>query len=72
MRAVECFEASPPPSRAAITCGVCGSHDVWVDEVLERGVLALAECARCDYRWTWHPQRVVAVGQPASEVRRVA
>jgi hypothetical protein len=26
-----------------------------VDEVLEAGVLCLAECRRCDHRWTERP-----------------
>jgi transcription elongation factor Elf1 len=38
-------------SRAA-ACAVCGSRDVRTDAVEHDGWLALAECARCDHRWT--------------------
>ena len=72
MRAIEGFETVPSPVPAAIPCQVCGSHEVRVDEVLERGVLALAECARCDFRWTWRPQRVSVVRRSRVEERRVA
>ncbi len=34
-------------------CVVCGSHDVMRDEVLDAGLLHLAECRRCEHRWTW-------------------
>jgi hypothetical protein len=33
-------------------CLVCGSSEVRTDEVVERGVLLLAECPRCEHRWT--------------------
>jgi hypothetical protein len=33
-------------------CGVCGSRDVHTDAVEHGGWLALAQCARCDHRWT--------------------
>jgi hypothetical protein len=33
-------------------CEVCGSSDLHVDEVQAGGRLLLAECGRCDHRWT--------------------
>ena len=34
------------------TCPVCGSREVRTDAVEEREWLLLAECPRCDHRWT--------------------
>ena len=36
----------------AIRCLVCGCDEVHTDEVVEREPIFLAECPRCDYRWT--------------------
>ena len=33
-------------------CAVCGSHDLFRDEVEMGGVLMLLECGRCGYRLT--------------------
>jgi len=33
-------------------CRVCGSCEVRTDEVIDRGLLLLAECPRCEHRWT--------------------
>jgi hypothetical protein len=41
--------------RTLTRCLVCGFRDVRTDEVLERGVLLLNECPRCDHRWTERP-----------------
>lgn len=64
----------PPvsPRAAGPACSVCGSRRVLLDEVLETGVLGLAQCARCDHRWTWRPQRPLIVLRAAKEVRQVA
>jgi hypothetical protein len=35
-----------------VRCCICGFSEVRTDEVLDRGVLFLAECPRCDHRWT--------------------
>jgi hypothetical protein len=35
-----------------VRCGICGFSEVRTDEVVDRGVLFLAECPRCDHRWT--------------------
>ncbi len=40
-------------ARLAVTsCGVCGSKQIVIDEVIHRGPLLLGECQHCSYRWT--------------------
>lgn len=53
-----------PVVRTLIRCLVCGFSEVRTDEVVDRGVVFLAECPRCEHRWT-RPQP-----QPALAVRR--
>ena len=38
--------------RTLTRCQVCGCTDVRTDEVLDQGWVQLAECPRCDHRWT--------------------
>jgi hypothetical protein len=42
------------PSQARHGCRVCGCRELQVDAVEDarRGPLLLAECPRCDHRWT--------------------
>jgi len=40
------------PTRTIWRCLVCGSTEVRTDEVVDRGIVMLAECPRCDHRWT--------------------
>lgn len=40
---------------ALTCCGVCGSDEIAVDEVWERGLLRLSECRRCENVWTEGP-----------------
>jgi hypothetical protein len=47
------------------TCSVCGGADVAVDEVIERGLWLLAECRRCENRWTEGP-----LGGPRGPIAR--
>ena len=35
-----------------VRCCVCGFSEVRTDEALDRGVIFLAECPRCEHRWT--------------------
>ncbi len=35
-----------------LRCCICGFSEVKTDEVVDRGVLFLAECPRCEHRWT--------------------
>jgi hypothetical protein len=39
------------PSRR-LGCSICGFSEIRTDEVIDRGILFLAECPRCEYRWT--------------------
>jgi hypothetical protein len=38
--------------RTLIRCLVCGFAEVRTDEVIDRGVVLLHECPRCEHRWT--------------------
>lgn len=38
--------------RRAVRCRVCGFTEVLTDEVLDQGMMLLAECPHCDHRWT--------------------
>ena len=49
--------------RTITRCLVCGFTEIRTDEVVDRGVVLLAECLRCDHRWTERPPAWVA---PAS------
>ena len=41
-----------PALRTMTRCLVCGFTEIRTDEVVDRGVVLLAECPRCDHRWT--------------------
>jgi hypothetical protein len=55
----------PRALRSITRCLVCGFREVRTDEVIDRGILLLHECPRCDHRWTEHPLAPVmtAVGE---------
>jgi hypothetical protein len=38
--------------RTLVRCLVCGFREVRTDEVIDRGLVLLHECPRCDHRWT--------------------
>jgi Zn-finger nucleic acid-binding protein len=38
--------------RTLTRCLVCGFSEVRTDEVVDRGLVLLHECPRCDHRWT--------------------
>jgi DNA polymerase III alpha subunit (gram-positive type) len=40
------------PLRTLRRCLVCGFAEVVTDEVVDRGLVLLAECPRCEHRWT--------------------
>jgi transcription elongation factor Elf1 len=42
----------PSATRTLLRCLVCGSSEVHTEEVVDRGVILLAQCRRCDRRWT--------------------
>ena len=66
------------PTRTLARCLVCGSSEVRTDEVVDRGLVFLAECPRCEHRWTSStpleaPERPPAVERPlARTVQEVA
>ncbi len=37
--------------RTLSRCLVCGFAEVRTDEVIDRGLVFLAECLHCDHRW---------------------
>ena len=55
-----------PAQRTLSRCLVCGFTEVRTDEVIDRGVVLLAECPRCQHLWTVRPTpsgRVEAAGE---------
>ncbi len=66
------------PTRTLARCLVCGSSEVRTDEVVDRGLVFLAECPRCEHRWTSPtpleaPARPLAVERlPAQTAQEVA
>ena len=59
----------PTPDRTISRCLVCGSTEVRTDEVVERGIVFLAECAHCDHRWTSPLPEVAPDRRPIPLVR---
>ncbi len=51
-RAREPFQALQLSSRTVTRCHLCGFAEVRTDEVIDGEVLYLAECPRCENRWT--------------------
>lgn len=41
-----------PYGRNLTRCLICGFTEVRTDEAVDRGLLFLAECPRCEHRWT--------------------
>ncbi len=41
-----------PVFRTLTRCLVCGFAEVRTDEVVDHGIVFLAECLRCEHRWT--------------------
>lgn len=59
-------DALPSAERALRRCLVCGSSEVRTDEVEDRGWILLAECSRCDHRWTrWEQPGAAPAALPA-------
>jgi hypothetical protein len=42
----------PIPSRTQGHCQRCGFSEIRTDEVVDRELMYLAECPRCEHRWT--------------------
>jgi hypothetical protein len=45
-------------------CLVCGFSEIRTDEVVDRGLVFLAECPRCQHRWT--SREPIAPAKPPS------
>jgi hypothetical protein len=61
------------PLRTLRRCLVCGFAEVLTDEVVDRGLVLLAECPRCEHRWTESapaapPARVAPRARAAGEI----
>jgi len=41
-----------PAHRTLTRCLICGFSEVRTDEVIDRGLVLLGECPRCDHRFT--------------------
>ena len=54
------------PARTLTRCRVCGFSEIHTDEVVDRGLLALAECPRCEHRFT---RRAGSAAQRVAVVR---
>ena len=59
----------PAPDRTVTRCLVCGSSQVRTDEVVDRGLVLLAECSHCDHRWTRSLPDGAAPAHGVSQVR---
>jgi hypothetical protein len=53
-------------------CRVCGFAELRTDEVIDRGLVLLVECPRCEDRSTASPGTVPRVRAAARAVREVA
>ena len=60
-------------TRTLTRCTVCGFAEVRTDEVVDRGVVVLAECPRCEHRATWRvpSYEATAVAWPERAPARV-
>ena len=52
MSGIDAIGSAGASSNRWLRCCVCGFGEVRTDEVIDRGVLFLAECPRCEHRWT--------------------
>ncbi len=50
-------------------CHVCGFSEILFDEAIDRELVVLAECPRCDHRWTHAPAASRDPMRSASVVR---
>lgn len=64
MNAIDVTGSLDSHSSRRLRCSICGFSEVRTDEVVDRGVLFLAECPRCEHRWT--SQQPIAAGSRAT------
>jgi hypothetical protein len=61
-----------PERRGVGRCRVCGFSEVRTDEVVDLSALLLAECPRCEHRWTEPATGPRVVRPPARRVEETA
>jgi len=64
MNAIEAIGSVGAIFNRRVRCRICGFSEVRIDEALDRGVIFLAECPRCEHRWT--SQEPIAVDSAAA------
>jgi hypothetical protein len=64
MNAIDAIGSVSVSSNRRVRCCICGFSEVRTDEVVDRGVIFLAECPRCEHRWT--SQEPIAVNSAAT------
>jgi hypothetical protein len=64
MNAIEAIGSVGAKFNRRARCRICGFSEVRTDEALDRGVIFLAECPRCEHRWT--SQEPIAVDSTAA------
>jgi hypothetical protein len=60
-----------PVFRTLTRCLVCGFAELRTDEVVDRGSVFLAECPRCEHRWTAHSPQQTRLPSPAPVAREM-
>jgi hypothetical protein len=71
MNAIEAIGSVGSSSNRRVRCCICGFSEVRTDEALDRGVIFLAECPRCEHRWTsQEPIAVDAIAAPSLATAR--
>jgi hypothetical protein len=63
------MQVAPRMLRRLQRCRVCGFAELRTDEVVDRGLVLLAECPRCEHRST-HALAVGRTGSAAAKVVR--
>ncbi len=64
MKAIDGMRKMSAMNRTQGRCRVCGFSEIRTDEVVDRGVVFLAECPHCEYRWT-SPEPIAAASAPS-------
>ncbi len=64
MNAIDAIGSVSASSNRRVRCCICGFSEVRTDEVVDRDVIFLAECPRCEHRWT--SQEPIAVDSAAT------
>jgi hypothetical protein len=71
MNAIDAIGSVNASFNRRLRCCICGFSEVRTDEVVDRGILFLAECPRCEYRWTsQEPIAAASAATPALATAR--